>query len=245
MARAVRRENVLLPMAPTGAKRLHGSIAEDIGVAILTGQYKAGDVLPGEIAFSERLEVSRSAFREAVRTLAAKGMVESRPKVGTRVMDEMRWNVLDPEVLGWAFRSEPSEHFIRNLFELRMIVEPVAAALAAERRTSEQLAVMGHAIEEMARHGLATAEGRAADQRFHTAILEATDNGALVALSSSIAAAVSWTTIYKQRKRKLPRDPLPDHRTVYTAIVRGDPALAREVTTELIRLAHVDTTLSR
>jgi DNA-binding FadR family transcriptional regulator len=245
MAPVTRKETISLPLAMNGSKRLHGSIAENVGVAILTGRYKAGDVLPGEIAFSEQLAVSRSAYREAVRTLAAKGMVESRPKVGTRVTEEIRWNVLDPEVLGWAFRSEPSERFIRNLFELRMIVEPVAAALAAERRTSEQVSVMGHALEEMARHGLNTPEGRAADQRFHTVILEATDNGALVALASSIAAAVSWTTIYKQRKRKLPRDPLPDHRTVYMAIVKGDPELARLVTTELIRLAHEDTNLSR
>jgi DNA-binding FadR family transcriptional regulator len=232
------------PLTLQRSKRLHGSIAHQLGVAILTGHYQPGDILPGEIEFSEQLQVSRSAYREAVRVLSAKGLVESRPKTGTRVSDRGRWNLLDPDVLGWAFASEPSEEFIHDLFELRSIVEPAAAELAATRRNGADLALMGHALGEMARFGLATDEGRAADQKFHHAILAAARNAPLMALSSSIAAAVSWTTIFKQRKRKLPRDPLPDHRVLYDAIVEGDPAAARRAMTDLIRLALEDTELS-
>jgi len=235
---------IKLPMSGQGVRRIHGSIAHDLGVAILTGRYAPGDTLPGEIEFSEQLGVSRSAYREAIRMLAAKGLVESRPKTGTRVSDRNRWNVLDPEVLAWTFESEPSAVLIRDLFELRMIVEPAAAALAAERRNGVDLAHMGHALGEMARFGLATDEGRAADQAFHHAVLEAARNAPLIALSSSIAAAVSWTTIFKQRRRKLPRDPLPDHRRIYEAIADADPAAAREAMTELVRLALQDTELS-
>ncbi|WP_267395419.1 MULTISPECIES: FadR/GntR family transcriptional regulator [unclassified Sphingomonas] len=234
----------MLPMGPQGAKRIHGSIAHDLGVAIITGRYLPGETLSGEIEFSEQLKVSRSAYREAIRILAAKGLVESRPKTGTRVSERSRWNLLDPQVLAWAFEAEPSEAFIRDLFELRLIVEPAAAALAAERRTGAQLAHMGHALGEMARFGLATEEGRAADQSFHHVVLEATRNAPLVALSSSIAAAVSWTTIFKQRKRKLPRDPLPDHQRIYEAIANGDVEGARAAMTELVRLALQDTELS-
>jgi DNA-binding FadR family transcriptional regulator len=237
-------ETIALPIPRKGSKRVHGSIAHDLGVAILTGQYAPGDRLPGEIEFSEQLKVSRSAYREAVRILAAKGLVESRPKTGTRVSDRSRWNVLDPDVLGWTFASEPSQEFIRDLFELRMIVEPAAAELAAIRRNGTDLARMGHALGEMARFGLATEEGQAADQHFHHAILEAARNAPLIALSSSIAAAVSWTTIFKQRKRKLPRDPLPDHRVLFDAIAEGNPTKAREKMTELVRLALEDTELS-
>jgi DNA-binding FadR family transcriptional regulator len=160
------------------------------------------------------------------------------------VSERDRWNLLDPDVLGWAFASEPSEEFIRDLFELRSIVEPAAAELAAIRRNGADLAHMGHALGEMARFGLATEEGRAADQKFHHAILAAARNAPLMALSSSIAAAVSWTTIFKQRKRKLPRDPLPDHRILYDAIAEGNPAAARHAMTELVRLALEDTELS-
>ncbi|PAX07742.1 FadR/GntR family transcriptional regulator [Sphingomonas lenta] len=229
---------------PPAGKRIHGSIAEDLGVAIVTGRYQPGDVLSGEVEFSERLRVSRTAYREAVRILAAKGLLESRPKTGTRITERSRWNLLDPDVLAWTFTAEPSRDFIRDLFELRMVVEPAAAELAAERRTGRDLARMGHALGDMERYGLATEEGRAADRMFHHAILEATGNAALTTLSSSIGAAISWTTRFKQRKRKLPRDPIPDHRAIYDAIADGDRAAARAAMTELVRLALIDTELA-
>jgi DNA-binding FadR family transcriptional regulator len=236
-------EDIKLPLA-SSSRRIHGSVARDLGVAILSGRYAPGDVLPGEIEFSEQLNVSRTAYREAIRILSAKGLVESRPRTGTRVSQRSRWNLLDPDILAWAFEAEPSEAFIRDLFELRMIVEPAAAALAAERRSSLDVARMGHALEEMGRHGLANEAGRAADQAFHDLILEAARNGPLMALSSSIAAAVTWTTIFKYRRQVMPRDPMPDHRALYEAIVSGDPAAARATMTELIRLALSDTDMA-
>jgi DNA-binding FadR family transcriptional regulator len=232
------------PLGGSGARRLHGSIAHDLGVAIVSGKHVPGDVLPGEIEFAEQLDVSRSAYREAVRMLAAKGLVESRPKTGTRVSPQRNWSLLDPDVLAWMFETEPSQDFIRGLFELRMIVEPAAAELAAVRRDETDLAQMGEALEEMARHGLAKPEGRAADQRFHNAVLEATRNAPLMSLSSSIAAAVGWTTLFKQRRSGLPRDPLPEHRALHDAIVAGDPLRARARMTELVELALADTELS-
>lgn len=240
MERGNGREGVRLPLASAG-DRIHGSVARTLGAAILAGRHSPGDVLPGEIEFSEVLGVSRTAYREAIRILNAKGLVESRPKTGTRVSARSRWNLLDPDILAWAFEGDPSEAFIRDLFELRMIVEPAAAALAAERRSIQDIARMGHALEEMARHGLATEEGRAADQTFHNAILEAAGNGPLLSLSSSIAAAVTWTTIFKQRGHARPRDPMPDHRALYETIVAGNPEAARTAMTELVRLALADT----
>jgi len=237
-------QKVAMPPAPASARRIHGTIAHDLGVAILTGRYEPGETLPGEIEFAQSLGVSRSAYREAVRILIAKGLVESRTRTGTRVSPRDRWNLLDPEVLAWSFESEPAKDFVRDLFELRMIVEPAAAELAAARRDAADLERMHEAIEGMRRHGLATGEGQAADQRFHTAILSAARNAPLVTLSSSIAAAVSWTTIFKQRRRGLPRDPLPDHEKLYDAIVAGKPDAARKQMAELVRLALEDTELS-
>ena len=222
-------------------RRIHGTVAFDLGVAVVSGRYKPGDTLPGEIEFSERLKVSRSAYREAVRMLAAKGLVESRPKTGTRVTERARWNLLDPEVLAWSFENEPSESFIRDLFELRTIVEPAAAALAALRRDGRELAQMGHALEEMTAYGLAHPAGQAADRLFHRLILQATRNAPLLSLASSIEAAVGWTTIYKQRKGRLRRDPIADHHAIFTAIADGDPVAARAAMNELIQLALEDT----
>jgi DNA-binding FadR family transcriptional regulator len=232
------------PEAVGSQERLHGAIARRLGVAILSGVYKPGDVLNNEISFSEELNVSRSALREAIRTLAAKGLVESRPKTGTRVSPKSRWNLLDPTVLAWYFTAEPSEEFIHGIFELRMIVEPAAAALAAERRDAGDLTRMREALMAMEKHGLHSDAGRAADRAFHDAVLEATRNAPLITLSSTIGAAVRWTTIFKTRKHKLPRDPMPDHWRVFDAIAAGGPEPARLAMQELVNLALEDTQLS-
>ena len=222
-------------------RRHHGAIAHRLGVAILTGEYAVGDVLNGEVAFSEALGVSRTAYREAIQVLTAKGLVESRPKTGTRVLPRDRWNLLDPDVLAWAFSGEPDIQFIRGLFELRAIVEPAAAALAAQRRDDGDLNVMEETLGAMAQHTLASEAGRAADRDFHTAILRATRNDALIVLSSSIGAAVTWTTQFKQRTLPLPRNPIPDHRCVFEAIAAGDPEAARLAMRSLVDLALDDT----
>lgn len=225
-------------------KRLRGSLAQQLAVQILSGALPEGHIFPGEIEYAEQIGISRSVLREAFRTLSAKGLVDSRPKAGTRVSPRRQWSMLDPDLLAWQFEAEPSLKFLHDLFELRMIVEPNAAELAAERRTEEHVQAMRVALDAMAQYGLATEEGRLADQQFHMVMLEATRNDAVIALASSIMAAIAWTTIYKQRKRKLPRDPIPDHRALFDAVAAGDARAARATMAELIRLALVDTEIS-
>lgn len=225
--------------------RLHGSIARDLGILIVSGRYKPGELLNGEIAASDRLQVSRGAYREAVRILAAKGLVESRPKVGTRVSQPDRWHLLDPDVLSWIFEFEPDEGLLKDLFELRKIVEPGAAALAAARRTDKELDAMARALDGMAKHTLAVEAGRLADQEFHSALLRASGNAFIVSLTSGVAAAISWTTVFKQRDNPLSRDPLPDHRSVYDAVKAADPEAAHAAMANLVDLAFLDTKNSR
>lgn len=225
--------------------RLHGTIARDLGMLIVSGHYKPGDILNGEIDASDRLQVSRTAYREAVRILAAKGLVESRPKVGTRVSPQSHWHMLDPDVLSWIFEFEPEDTLLADLFELRKIIEPEAAALAAMRRTEEELGVMKQALDGMATHTLATAAGRLADQEFHSAMLRASGNAFIVSLTSGVAAAVSWTTIFKQRHNPLRRDPLPDHQRVYEAVEASDPKAAHAAMLSLVELAQLDSVNAR
>ena len=223
--------------------RLHGTIARDLGVRIVSGRIQPGSILNGEIQASERLNVSRTAYREAVRILAAKGMVESRPKFGTRVSEPRRWHLLDPDVISWIFSADqPDERLLEALFELRTIIEPEAAGLAAVRRTDTHLADLRRALDGMAENSLAHAAGQAADREFHSLLLEAAGNPFLASFTSGVAAGVTWTTIYKQRKSPLARDPIPDHRSVYDAVAKRDAAAAREAMTSLIRLALLDTT---
>lgn len=218
----------------------HVTISKRLGVAIVTGERQPGSLLPSELILAGEFGVARSVVREALRILSAKGLIESRQKAGTRVRDRQHWTLLDPEMLAWMFEGAPPLDFVRNLFELRMIVEPAAAGLAAQRRDARQLSRMGHALEIMANAGLATAEGQAADQEFHALVLEASGNELLVGLAASIGAAVRWTTYFKYRARQ-PRDPTPQHRTLFEAIAKADAAAAKEATEVLVRQALLDT----
>ncbi|HEX7820582.1 MAG TPA: FadR/GntR family transcriptional regulator [Sphingobium sp.] len=226
-----------------GAKglRIHQALARQLGVAILSGEYQPGDGFDGEIENSEAHNVSRTAYREAIRILVAKGLLESRPKAGTHVTPRSRWNMLDPDVLAWMFvPGKPNEHFVRDLFELRGLIEPAAAALAASRRSEAQVEQMRGALDIMCEQGLSTPEGREADQLFHATILEATDNEPLASLGSSVGAAVTWTTAFKQNHSPQPRDPIAEHRAVFEGIATGDAMRARMAMEDLLRLALDD-----
>lgn len=219
----------------------HVLLSKELGVAIVTGVRAPGALLPGELELAEQRGVSRSVVREALRMLSAKGLLESRPKAGTRVRDRQYWNLLDPDLLAWMFEGAPALDFVRSLFQLRLIVEPAAAELAAARRSGHQLSRLGHALERMGNAGLATSEGQSADQQFHTIILEATGNELLMSLAGTISSAVRWTTLFKYRASRKPRDPMPAHRALFDAIAEGDGEAARRATAELIQQAQIDT----
>ena len=221
--------------------RVHGAVAREIGVAIVSGRLRPGHVLDTEIEASSQRKVSRTAYREAIRILSAKGLIHSRPRTGTRVSETSTWHLLDPDVLRWMFVGVPKPDVLHGLFELRTIVEPAAAALAASRRSQRSLEQMRHALDAMAKHTLSTEAGRIADQEFHAALLSATANPFIVSLTNGVTAAVNSLTEFKQRIAPLKRDPVPDHLRVYDAIAAKDAEGARAAMSELIRLAIMDT----
>lgn len=227
--------------AASKALRLHGTIARDLGLKIVSGKYHPGDILSGEIESSEQLSVSRTAYREAIRILAAKGLVSSKPKIGTKVNAKSKWHILDPDVLIWMFEAGPDIATLNSLFELRDVVEPTAAAFAAIRRTESQLRAMAMAIERMERYTLGSEAGRQADVDFHATLLLAADNPFISSLVEGFTAAITSTNIYKQREHPLRRNPIPDHIHVYDAVVERDADKAQNAMRELIRLARIDT----
>lgn len=238
--RALNRGSVV--KKPSDKLRIPGTIARDLGVMIVSGMLRPGMVLEGEVEASDQRKVSRSAYREAVRILVAKGLVHSKPKAGTRVNDRTAWHLLDPDVLSWIFQIEPDYTLVYSLFEMRNMVEPEAAALAAERRNPNQIKAMATALEVMGQYKTTTKEWRDADEQFHSALLEASGNAFLASMTSSINAAVSWSTIFKQRHEPLKRDPVPDHRRVFKAIEAGNSSAARKAMAQLVNLALIDIT---
>lgn len=226
-----------------GAKslRMHGTIARDLGREIVSGRMQPGTLLDSEIVASKLNGVSRATYREAVRILAAKGLVEAKPKAGTRVSEQAAWQVLDPDVLAWIFSSEPRQDLIAHLFELRRVIEPAAASFAAGRRSFAQLGQMEAALKEMERFTLADERGRAADGRFHSVLLEASGNPFLTTLSDGICAAVSLATMFRLDKSPVQRDPVPDHWQLFEAVAAGDAEQASARMTALIDKTYVDT----
>jgi DNA-binding FadR family transcriptional regulator len=220
--------------------RVHGTIAREIGRSIVSGKLNPGHLLDGEIEASSSWRVSRTAYREAIRILSAKGLIHSRPRTGTRVSEISDWHLLDPDVLTWLFDDVPKPEVLHGLFELRTLVEPAAAALAATRRNQVHLANMRGALDAMRFHTLDTPAGREADMMFHAALLAATSNPFVVSLTKGVTAAVNALTEFKQRRAKIERDPVPDHLRVFDAIAAKDPEGARDAMTRLIRLAVLD-----
>jgi DNA-binding FadR family transcriptional regulator len=186
----------------------------------------------GEIEASDSLGISRTAYREAIRILAAKGLVESKPKAGTRVTPRTRWSLLDPDVLAWTFNSDPGETFVDALFELRSIVTPDAAALAATRRSEKDLAEMDAAMAEMERLTLTAPDGRAAGRRFYSALLSSSGNELLASIAGTIYSAAIWATDFQKN------EPInaQDHRPLLEAVRAGDATTAR---TEMRKLIDV------
>jgi DNA-binding FadR family transcriptional regulator len=138
------------------------------------------------------------------------------------------------------FNGEPRPEVLHGLFELRTVVEPAAAGLAATRRRQVHLAEMRRALDEMARHTLHKPEGRDADQAFHAALLAATANPFVISLTKGVTGAVNALTEFKLRISKVERNPVPDHVRVYDAIAAKDAEGAREAMIRLIRLAVLD-----
>ena len=128
---------------------VHASLANEIGLRIVRGDYPPGTILPNEPNGRETFNVSRSAVREAIKMLMAKSLLASRPKIGSWVEPKERWNLLDRDVLAWYATSPDREAFLRTVQEFRHIIEPEATAFAAMRRTDEQMAEISQACREM------------------------------------------------------------------------------------------------
>jgi len=220
--------------------RVHGLIAREIGLSIVSGRLRPGHVLDAEIEASSRRHVSHTAYREAMRILGAKGLIRSQPRTGTRVSRIEEWHLLDPDVLAWLFSGTPSPEILHGLFELRAIVEPAAAALAAMRREDSHLRQMKRALEAMALHTLHRPEGREADKEFHAALLAGSRNPFVASLIQGVTAAVDALTHFKLRLGKVERDPVADHACVYQAVADRDADAARDAMVRLIRLAVLD-----
>jgi DNA-binding FadR family transcriptional regulator/acetyl esterase/lipase len=227
----------------TSRSRLHGSVAHSLATDIIRGKVKPGSVLPNEETASASFGVSRTAYREAVRTLAAKGLVTATPKVGTRIASRSSWRLLDPDVIVWHFESNCTEPFVRSLFEMRKVVEPSAAALAAMRRSDEELARLADALARMARLDPRASGWQQAVLGFHGQLLNLADNEILGATWPAIQVTIQWSLGLQmsQPDLRLSYDPVADHAKVYDRIAAQNAEGALQEMAFLIDAALTDT----
>jgi GntR family galactonate operon transcriptional repressor len=166
-------------------RNVYAYIAHKLGCEIVAGVFPQGTLLPNESEMRGRFAVSRTALREAYSVLAAKGLILPRPKIGTRVRPKSDWNMLDPEVLTWHLEAVPNEEFISELYTLREMIEPEAAALAAVSPSPATIATIGAAYADMVRFKDGSGDLISADLRFHQGILNATGNHFLALSAAS------------------------------------------------------------
>jgi DNA-binding FadR family transcriptional regulator len=234
---------VRMPGTPGSPKRtvmrresLHHGVAQDIGQRILKGEFAPGALLPNEAECGETYGVSRTAVREAVKMLMAKGLIVSRPKIGSRVQPKENWNLLDRDVLAWYCAATDYWHFLADMQQVRRILEPEAAALAATNHTPSQLGAIEAALAGM-REAAADASltaWNAADVRFHLAILAAAGNDLLVPLGFLIESALGNMFDYTARHARDLRPALKRHEDILAAIRRHRPEAARRAVWQLL-----------
>lgn len=166
---------------------LQAKVIDGVGRQIVSGQYQPGDLLPKEAELTDHFGVSRTSVREGMRVLAAKGLVDIRQKIGTRVRQPEAWNVFDSDILRWHTEVGRGDEIMRNLVEVRQIMEPAAARLAAGRASMDDLRRMDDALAAMVAAST-DREGYAhADVEFHLAVYAASHNVLLRQFGSVVA----------------------------------------------------------
>lgn len=212
---------------------LHRQVVDQLGRMIVGGSLAPGDSLPPEALLAEQLLVSRSALREAMKVLGAKGLIESRQKTGARVRERRFWHQLDADVLDWRFAAMPTPAFVTELVEMREIIEPAAAAAAARKRSREQLTTISHAYGGMSR-AVDRDAWALADVQFHAAVLSAANNELMSSLYSVVATALHSFLLLSARASDDFKYSLPQHFDVYDAIRRRSAPQARSSMQRLV-----------
>jgi GntR family transcriptional repressor for pyruvate dehydrogenase complex len=214
--------------------RLHERIMRIEIAEIVSRRIPSGERLPAEAALAAQFGVSRGVARECIRGLEERGLVAVRHGRGATVLPEQRWDVLDPDVLGALLDGGRGAAVLGELLESRRILEIAAAGLAAERAGPADLARLSEAVEQMAEAARRARENpaaedlyHAADIGFHRALIDATGNRTLGALSDPIHRALIAARRPLARPDRRRERALPEHRRILAAVARRDPRAAR------------------
>ena len=222
------------------ARNFHSYVINEVGRAIVAGEMPVGSSLPGDAEMMLRFGVSRTVLREALKTLEAKGLVEARAKVGTRVLPQSRWNLFDRQVLGWKLESGPSPAFLRDFQIVRESLEVQAARLAALHREAEHIRLLNYWMNQRIMLTHQPEPFALAEFEIHRVIAEASGNPFLRASSAIMEFGVAFDVLSRLAEdRAAPTEGLasaraPQYETLIRAIDQGQPDSAAIVMAELL-----------
>lgn len=213
--------NTPLSSGPAGSN-LTFRIMEDLGIAIVTGHYSENNPFPIEATLCEKYSVSRSVLREAIKMLTAKGLLCARPRHGTWIQPEKNWNFFDPDVLRWLLERKLSYSLLIEFTQMRLAVEPRAAAFAAQRANHEEIGAIAQALSRMNAAELGADDPLASDIAFHVAVMKASGNRFYEQLCDMINTALRISIRMTNQLKGVQQASVADHKKVLDAIVVGD-----------------------
>ncbi|GAB2604735.1 FadR/GntR family transcriptional regulator [Streptomyces capparidis] len=225
-------------MAPYSDRGVHGQVVHKLGARIVGRGIAEGEILDIG-ALGAELDVSLTVMREALKVLAGKGLIDARQKRGTFVRERAHWNLLDADVIRWRMETGDAPQVLRDLADVRSIVEPAAARRAALHRTDADLSALEAALEDMGQAKADSAAAAEADAAFHRALLAATGNEMLQRMDLLLEPSL------RERDRMVHAhgdadDPVPSHRAVLDAVRDQDPVRAEQAMVNLLAKAAAD-----
>lgn len=219
---------------------LHNSLVEQLGLRIVRGDWPPGTRVEVE-ALAPMFGASQTALREALRVIREKGMIESRPKRGTTVRDRDAWKLLDSDVIMWRREvRRDDDRLLAELSELREMIEPTSARLAAEHRDEDDIVALRSAFAEFEKAGADVGRLDAADQAFHLRLLRATHNELMMRFDVVVVHALDARNRIQHHPGGTWLDPVPDHRAVLDAVIAGDADRAERAMRHAIRESDED-----
>ncbi|TFF25377.1 FadR family transcriptional regulator [Jiella endophytica] len=226
-----------------GIRSSHAHVVGTLGRQIVGGSFPPGSILPGDKELGETFGVSRTVLREAMKTLAAKRLIEAKTRVGTKVLERERWNLLDPDVLRWRVETGLDARFIEDLATMRLAFEPEAAALACRRATGEDIARLAAIVEELGDLGHDRTSIARVDLKFHLAVADISQNPFMRATSGLIetALAIVLRLSSPAEDAEMIRECADNHRRIVEAIASKDEERARATMRAVIELGATRT----
>jgi len=224
--------------ANTYHRKLYQYIVDEIGQRIIRGKYPIEDVLPTEDQLSSELQVSRGVLREAIKVLTQKGLIQTRPRVGTQVLPRENWNLFDPDVLVWRLQIEDKTTFLKNVTEVRRLIESEAARQAARRATNSEIADIKDTLTQMQ---TILSDGNRyvyenyldIDILFHAKVLKASHNDLLSQIGSTVRNAVHKARESDTADIGVQKESLPFHVAIVEGIAQKDPEAAYKASQEM------------